>query len=197
MSLSNITEKIQSDARLEAEELLSKAQKQAEEILSSAQASAEAEAAVIRKKAEAEQEGHVQRLIAAERTQMKKDLLGEKQKIIGQVLEEALRHFETMDDGAYEAYITDLLLSSVTEGNEEIIMEEAYKKKLPAGYLVKIGAKLALSGKKPLLHFSQDSPAIGPGLILRRGKVMQDLTVRRQLKLMESELRGETAKILF
>ena len=197
MSLTTITDKIQSEARLEAEGLLSQAEEQANEILSAAKARAEAEAAQIRERAEAEREAHVQRLIAAERTQVKKDLLGEKQKLIGQVFEEALRYFETMDDGAYETYITDLLLASVTDGNEEIVMEEAFRKKLPTGYLVKIGAKLALSGRKPLLHFSQDSPAIGPGLILRRGRVMQDLTVRRQLKLMESELRGETAKILF
>ncbi len=197
MSLSNIVGKIQSDARLEAEELRLHAEERAKEILLAAQDEAKAEASKIRERALAERDSQIQRLIAAEKTQRKKELLEEKQKHITKILEEALHSFETMDDSAYEAYITDLLLSAVTEGNEEIVMEEAYQKKLPAGYLIKVGAKLAMSGKKPLLHYAPDSPPIGPGLILRRGKVREDLTVRRQLKLLESELRGEIAKLLF
>ena len=115
MSLSNIVGKIQSDARLEAEELRLHAEERAKEILLAQQDEAKAEASKIRERALAERDSQIQRLIAAEKTQRKRSF-GRKTKTYTKILEEALHSFETMDDSAYEAYITDLLLSAVTKG---------------------------------------------------------------------------------
>jgi len=195
MNAEQVTGKILSDARGEAEKILQQANEkklteQAE--LDESLARYNEQTQILARKAA---EDKKRQMLSEARMDIAKQYLAQKRKIIDEVFEQAGRKLAELPDEQYRQLMAKLMMDAVETGDEEIIVDKN-EKRINHEFVKQLNRKLG-PGFKGNLRLSGQREDIGGGFILKRGKVRTNASISVLLEQVRSELETEVAKKLF
>jgi V/A-type H+-transporting ATPase subunit E len=197
MSVEKITEKILSDAQAEVQRIQAEIAKKAEKI----QNEGREQAAVIGKEAEEEAKRRAQdqksKDIATAELELRKALLAQKQELIQQVFDKALKHLANLKGQEYQRFVTELLLKVVEVGDEEVVFSSSDGHKIGEKLLEEVNGRLAKEGRKGSLRIVREDRDLQGGFILRRGKMEVNCSLQALFNTVREELEPQVSKILF
>jgi V/A-type H+/Na+-transporting ATPase subunit E len=197
MSLEKIVQRIEQDARNQAEEISKKALAVSDKIIEEAKNQAELVKTQALEKSKEEAELHKQRLISTANLDLRKDILTERQKIIDSAFQEAMDNLLKMKDEEYQKIIINMILPNVLTGNEEIVFSERDKARLGKDFLYKINQEINKAGKKGKLTIARGSYNILGGFVLRRGNIELNNSFESLFNSIREDLEAEVSKVLF
>lgn len=195
METERVTEKIIADAEAEAEEIKQQAQQnqsREQQKLDKQLEEFNRETESLAKKAAGDKE---MRMLASERMDIAKMLLGEKRKILASVFENAHNRLVHLPDDQYRAFITRLMKKAVETGDEEIILDKN-ESRIDDEFVQRLNDEIG-SDKNGGLRLCEDREDLGGGFVLRRGKIKTNVTFRVLLSQVREDIEGRLAGELF
>ena len=195
MDAEQVTEKILSDARAEAEKIKNEAnEKEAAEQAKLAEQLDEykKQTELLAQKAAEEKKLH---LLAAARMEIAKEYLGEKRKILDEVFANAQTRLQSLPDAEYRKLITKLMLEAVETGDEEVIIDNN-ETRIDEAFIQEVNRQLGPGGKANL-RLAGERRNLGGGFVLRHGKIKNNVSLEVLLAQARKELEIELAKELF
>lgn len=191
MSLADIKNKIESDARREAEEIVQKAKEQAASIASASEKQIHEIKEELVKRLEKDGPEIFRRREVVARLDVKKVALGAKQKLIDQAFEQALDELTKLEKKKYLAFCTKLLTKASRTGDESLLLgrnEKHLDSSWVDGFNEKNSSHLVLEeGRLP----------IRAGFILRRGEVDINCSFEMLIRSLREELEKDVVTRLF
>ncbi len=195
MGTEEVVEKILADARAEAEKI----KKQADEKLAGEKAKFDEQLKEHKEKTKALADKLAKdkrlHLLAAERMNIAKEQLAEKNKILDEVFDQAKQQLQSLPDEQYRRLIANLMIETVETGDEEVIID-SQEKRIDADLIDQVNSKLG-SDRKGNLKLADEKMPVGAGFILRRGKVKTNVSINVLLSRTRNELEIDLAKDLF
>lgn len=122
-------------------------------------------------------------------------LLACKQRLIHEVLSEALKRLEALDGEEYFQTMEKLALKSALPGEGTVYFSQRDLKRLPAGFEKKLNE--ALKDKKAVLHISGTPREIDGGFILSYGGIEENCSFESLFHASREALQDTVQKILF
>lgn len=197
MSLEKIIQRIQRDAQGEIDKIKDNASATVNEIIKKAEADAEALKVSLLEDANKEAEQHKQRIVSMAKLDLRKALLEEKQNAIDASFHEAMDSLLKMDHNKYRKMLTEMIITNVVTGEEEIILSKRDKGRLGDNFVKEINRQLSKQNKKGNLTISKDTYEILGGFVLRRGSVELNSSFESLFKSSRDDLESEVSKALF
>ena len=218
--LDRITERILSDAELEAARILSNAEAECQAIRESYSNRAEEIRAELTAEAEKEAAERVARARSSAATQKRNHILTRKSELVDSVFDETLAKMRNLEGEKYTSLLVGLLSACLIEqmeaerisrtlyGEEEAHEPDAYEVILNMrdrdryGKAILDGARKKLTGKLPKEKLSRLALAdvtapIDAGLILRCGDIETNCSFSLLFAQLREELEGEVGQALF
>ncbi|MDP8263780.1 MAG: V-type ATP synthase subunit E family protein [Candidatus Ancaeobacter aquaticus] len=196
MALTDITEKIISDANIKAQEIT----KNAEADVAKIQADARGESSAIRdeilQKAEREILKHKKSARISSDITMRNEILKEKQAVIQDVFVMAKKLLVELPKDTYCQFMKNVLTKAIVTGDEEVLVSSHEKKRLDGAFIASLNDALFPSGKKGDLTIGVDE-SIDYGCILRGKGIRIDCTLETLLILIRTEAQEKLVAILF
>ncbi|MCI6659279.1 MAG: V-type ATP synthase subunit E family protein [Faecalibacterium sp.] len=186
-----IIDKILSDAKHDAGEMLSEALKKAEALVAAKQAEADAEYDLSVEEARKAGEEVVRRRLTVADLEVKKLLLSAKKQAVDEAFEESLKKLLALPKEEYTALVGSMIASAADDG-DVVVISENDKNVLTKAVFDKISAKI---GKK--LTLSDTFGNFRGGVMLLGKGVDKNLTFESELALLRDEVEPEVAKIMF
>ncbi|MDR1471250.1 MAG: V-type ATP synthase subunit E [Synergistaceae bacterium] len=191
MSLAQITEKIELDARAEAEKILERSREQETGIRRSAEAEVKKLEDAAKSRFDRERPEIFKRRDIVARLDVHKIHLDAQRRLIGDVFREGLERLKNLDKGKYLAFCRGLLKEAVESGDEvmEISSGEKY---IDSGWLGEFnnanGTKITLSNERR--DFSG-------GFILNKGRIRINCSWEMLMQAAQERLENEVVYRLF
>ena len=186
-----IIDKILSDAKHDAGEMLSEALKKAEALVAAKQSEADAEYDLSVEEARKAGEEVVRRRLTVADLEVKKLLLSAKKQAVDEAFEESLKKLLALPKEEYTALVGSMIASAADDG-DVVVISENDKNVLTKAVFDKISAKI---GKK--LTLSDTFGNFKGGVMLLGKGVDKNLTFESELALLRDEVEPEVAKIMF
>lgn len=191
MSLAQITEKIRSDAGLEAKEIISRANAAAQDILRRAEEEGDSVRSAFARRFDVERPEIFRRREIVASLDVKKMLLRSRRDVIDDVYTAALDKLRRLPKDQYLSFCEALLASAVTT-KEEVLCIGADEKYLDKAWLdsynQRHGSKLTLA----------DEPAgISGGFILENGRVGVNCSWEMLLRMAREKSEADVIRRLF
>lgn len=186
-----IIDKILSDAKHDAGEMLSEALKKAEALVAAKQAEADAEYDLSVEEARKAGEEVVRRRLTVADLEVKKLLLSAKKQAVDEAFEESLKKLLALPKEEYTVLVGSMIASAADDG-DVVVISENDKNVLTKAVFDKISAKI---GKK--LTLSDTFGNFKGGVMLLGKGVDKNLTFESELALLRDEVEPEVAKIMF
>lgn len=186
-----IIDKILSDAKHDAGEMLSEALKKAEALVAAKQSEADAEYDLSVEEARKAGEEVVRRRLTVADLEVKKLLLSAKKQAVDEAFEESLKKLLALPKEEYTALVGSMIASAADDG-DVVVISENDKNVLTKAVFDKISAKI---GKK--LTLSDTFGNFRGGVMLLGKGVDKNLTFESELALLRDEVEPEVAKIMF
>lgn len=197
MGLDKILEKVDSDARAEAERIEAQAKQQAQAILKAAEQKGQALAAEIAAKAMSQAEEQARRIITLAGLDARRRGLDAKQGLIEQAFDEAESRLAGMPDREYCDLIRRMLLGAVKNGDEEVVLSKRDLTRITPSLIAEVNEALVASGRKGAIKISGSTREMLGGFVLVDGKVESNNTFDVALRLKRDDLEPEIAGVLF
>jgi V/A-type H+-transporting ATPase subunit E len=196
MSLEKIIDRILKDASEEASRIKKEAEAQVEELLEKArqEASALREKTIAESRAVAEE--NRRRAITIAELEARKALLAEKGEALKRAFQGALDRLRAMGLEEYQRAIENMLLRSVEQGDEEVIISSRDRDRLTEAFIKKVNGSLGAAGKEGRLKLSSDFADIEGGFILRTPEAEINGSFEARIRSIRDEAEVEVAKIL-
>ncbi|MDR1514758.1 MAG: hypothetical protein LBS45_03610 [Synergistaceae bacterium] len=191
MSLAQITEKIERDARDEAEKILSAAKEREREI----RRDAEREITHLEDAAKARFEKERPEIFKRREIVAKLDVdklhLGVKRKLIQDVFDEGLNRLNGLKKDEYLKFCESLLREALSSGGEvmEIASSEAF---IGSEWIEAVG-----SGSAKRIVISPDRQDFSGGFVLNNGRVSVNCSFEMLMRVAQEKLEPEVVKRLF
>lgn len=186
-----IIDKILSDAKHDAGEMLSEALKKAEALVAAKQSEADAEYDLSVEEARKAGEEVVRRRLTVADLEVKKLLLSAKKQAVDEAFEESLKKLLALPKEEYTVLVGSMIASAADDG-DVVVISENDKNVLTKAVFDKISAKI---GKK--LTLSDTFGNFKGGVMLLGKGVDKNLTFESELALLRDEVEPEVAKIMF
>ena len=142
-------------------------------------------------------ETRYERLCGAARLQSKKDLLEEKQLLIGEAFDLAVEKLVALPDGDYIDLCARLAAKAAVSGEEEMVFSVSESAERAAAICEKANSLLSEAGKKAALTVSAEKRAIRGGVVLTDGKVEMNCSFELLVGGLRNDLSGAIAGVLF
>ncbi len=192
-----IKEKILQDADIKVNEILEKARLQANEIKEKANQKAAQRVKELSQKSVYDINEKKRIINSMVELEMRKDILASKQQSIEDVFAKALERMNNLDSAKYEQVVFDMLMASVENGDETLIMSENGKSRLSADFLDKVNKALQAAGKKGNIKISDETRNISGGFILVGQGVEVNNSFEAVIRLYRDEIEPKVAEIFF
>lgn len=191
MSLAQITEKIENDARTEAEKILARAREQETEIKRDTDAEVKKLQDAAKTRFDRERpEIHRRRDIVAN-LDVKKLFLGAQRKLIQDVYDEALEKLKKLDRDAYLVFC-ESLLSEASEGGDEVMEVSRDEKFIDADWLSRFN-----SANNTNIKLSDKRQNFSGGFLLNKGRICINCSWEMLVQAAQEKLETEVVKRLF
>lgn len=197
MSVDKIVEKIIGDAEAEARRIEAEASRKVEEIEERAAGEIRRVEEEAEKRAEVEAREQCRRLVSAAQLELRKGVLTEKQNLISQAFERALKRLVELKKDGYQKVVRVLLLKAVEGGDEEIIVCSKDRDRVSPEFLAEVNAEFSARGKKGDLKLSEENRDLAGGFVLRKGRRETNCSFESILASVREELEPKVAEMLF
>lgn len=195
MEAQQVINKILSEAQSEADKIKSDAQEKQSALTTEFDkqlSEYKSQTDTLAKKAGEDKKSH---MLAAARMDITKKYLAEKRKLLQEVFDRAREKLVSMPDEQYKQLMLKLLKTAVETGDEEVIVDEN-EKRIDHEFIKQVNRELG-PGYHGNLRLSDDKEPIGGGLVLRRGKIRNNVSLAVLLDGARKDLEIELAKELF
>jgi V/A-type H+-transporting ATPase subunit E len=197
MAIDRITKKIMEDAEAEAKEILTKAEDEIETVKADTAETIAAIEGKAREEAAKEAEEQKRRIISRAQAEMRKELLAEKQKLIDESFRKAFTSLAELNAEKYSALMKKLLLQSVEEGDEEVILASHDRGVDWSGLVSDVNRQLSAQNRKGALILSGETREMAGGFVLRKGRKEINCDLKLIVESVREELEFEVAHILW
>ncbi len=195
MSLNDLTQKILSDAGMEAEEIEKNASLQADTIISDANSQLEKEREKLRKEAERLANEKYQNIVTLSRIEARNKVLERKQQIINEVFTKVRKKLEEMDATTFKTFAMNLLSNFPPEDKAILVVGKKHKSLIDKDFVQKLNQKVQKKGGSFVL--SDKEPDFNDGFRLVTGDVQIDLSFDSILKSVREDIEIDIIKTLF
>ena len=195
MEKEQVVEKILAEANQEAEQILGQAREKVSDAQAKLQTELEAYRAETGTLAEKSAKDRSDRILAAARMDIRKELNASKISLLGEVFVGAKDRIKSLDDDSYRQFIKKLLIKAVETGDEEVLIG-GDETRIDHEFIKSVNRELG-SGYKGNLRLGGQRVGIEGGFILRRGKVQINVSLEVLLSQARQELEIELAGRLF
>lgn len=197
MSLEKLVERILRDAREHSERINSEALKRKDEILSLAEREAGDLYARNKRASERAAEEDKKQKVTMAALDARKEILAEKQGLIREAFDRAMRAARDLPDDQYVSMIMRLILNVVGGGEGEMLLSPADHERLGGQILSRLNEELERAGRKGRLTLSEETRDITGGFILREEEVEINNSLEAQMSSRREELEPRVVEILF
>lgn len=192
-----IVEKIMHDAGAEAEEVRRQAREEAEQVVEKATREAEQEKEQLLKEGRARADERHRQLVTSAHMDGRRQVLGAKEELINEVLEEAQRELARLPRERYARVLRDLLLAAAGEEEQELILSPRDREDLGPELLEQVRTQRQEQGRPVRLALAEETRPLEGGFVLRQGGVELNYSFFALLRSRQEELEAEVARILF
>jgi len=197
MTIKDISEKIISDARIQADKIIAQAEDNANNIIKKGKKEAENIKNIILYKSNQEASLRKSKILTEANLEAKKIILSEKQKIIENVFNKASESILKLDDKDYRNIIKKMILDNIETGDETIFIDHSDQKKISESFIEDINKELKSKGEKGELKLSTSYLPIKGGVVIGSGKIRKNISLEFLLKKIREELEIQISKDLF
>jgi len=197
MTIKDISEKIISDAKIQADKIIAQAEDNANNIIKKGKKEADNIKNIILYKYNQEASLIKSKILTEANLEAKKIILSEKQKIIENVFNKALESILKLDDKDYLNIIKKMILDNIETGDETIFIDRSDKKKISESFIEDINKELKSKGEKGELKLSTSYLPIKGGVVIGSGKIRKNISLEFLLKKIREELEIQISKDLF
>ncbi|PKP58331.1 hypothetical protein CVT91_08735 [Candidatus Atribacteria bacterium HGW-Atribacteria-1] len=197
MTIKDISEKIISDARIQADKIIAQAGDNANNIIKKGKKEADNIKNIILYKYNQEASLIKSKILTEANLEAKKNILSEKQKIIKNVFDKALESILKLDDKDYRNIIKKMILDNIETGDETIFIDHSDREKISESFIEDINKELKSKGEKGKLKLSTSYLPIKGGVVIGSGKIRKNISLEFLLKKIREELEIQISKDLF
>jgi V/A-type H+-transporting ATPase subunit E len=197
MSLEKILEKIIQDSEQEIEKILGEAKARASQIIEEGRREAERVVQELTREGEENARKVRERIVTLASLESRKRILGEKQRILGEVYQEVEKRIRNLNKRDYRELIKKIMLQSCQTGEELVVIGEKDREKIDEKLIETVNAQLVKAGKKGKLKLSSEPTPISDGFILKLGKIEINSSWANILRPVREKTEDEVIKILF
>lgn len=191
MSLAQITEKIEQDARAEAEKIRARAREQEAEINEEASAAIEKIDASAKLRFDRERPEIFRRRDIVAKLDVNKLMLGAQRRLIQDVFGGALTNLNALGRDEYLAFC-ERLLKEATESGDEVMEISTNEKHIDKAWLDKFNEK---HGTK--ITFAETRRNISGGFLLNKGRICINCSWEMLVQTAQEKLETEVVRRLF
>lgn len=191
MSLAQITEKIENDARVESQKILDRAHEQEAQVKHETEAEVKKLADAAQRRFDRERPEIFKRRDIVARLDVNKIELGAKRKLIQDVFDDALERLKTLGRDEYLAFCGRLLKEAVGSGDE--VMQISEKEQ----YLDKSWLDKFNGDNKTRITLSDQRIDISGGFVLNEGRIAINCSWDMLMQAAQEKLETEVVKRLF
>ena len=197
MTIRDINNKIISDARIQAENIIAQAEDNENNIIKKGEKEADNIKNTILYKKNQEAFLKKSKILTEANLGVKKTILSEKQKIMEDVFGNALESILKSGNKNYQNFIKKLVLDNVEKGDETIFIGHSDKNRISEDFIEDINKELKAKGKKGELKLSTSYLPIKGGIIIGSGAIRKNISLELLLKNVREESETQISKILF
>jgi len=197
MTIRDINNKIISDARIQAENIIAQAEDNENNIIKKGEKEADNIKNIILYKKNQEAFLKKSKILTEANLGVKKTILSEKQKIMEDVFGNALETILKSGNKNYQNFIKKLVLDNVEKGDETIFIGHSDKNRISEDFIEDINKELKAKGKKGELKLSTSYLPIKGGIIIGSGAIRKNISLELLLKNVREESETQISKILF
>jgi V/A-type H+-transporting ATPase subunit E len=192
-----IIEKIVQDSGVRAEEIINGAKAQATDIIKRANISAANKVEELKKKAENEINDKNRIFNSMAELEVRNELLNTKQEVIAKVFKGALDQLSSMDFKQYMELLNNMIVRAVETGEEEIVLSQKDKDRIPKSFIDEVNNILQQNGKIGALKLSNDTINISGGFLLKSSGVEINNSFEALIRMHRDEIEPKVAELLF
>ena len=197
MTIKDISEKIISDAKIQADKIIAQAEDNANKITNKGRKEADNIKKTILHKINQEASLKKSKILTEANLGVKKTILSEKQKIMEDVFDNALESILKLSNKEYQSFIKKLILDNIEKGDETIFIGHSDKNRISKDFIEDINKELKAKGKKGELKLSDSYLPIKGGIIIGSGAIRKNVSLELLLKNVREESEMQISKILF
>ena len=197
MTIKDISEKIISDAKIQADKIIAEAEDNANNIKSKGRKEADNVKKTILYKINQEASLKKSKILTEANLGAKKTILSEKQKIMGDVFANALESILKLSNKEYQNFIKKLILDNIEKGDETIFIGNSDKNRISKVFIEDTNKELKAKGKKGELKLSDSYLQMKGGIIIGSGAIRKNISLELLLKNVREESETQISKILF
>jgi V/A-type H+-transporting ATPase subunit E len=191
MSLAQITEKIEQDARAEAQKILDRAKEQEAEVKSASDAEVRKLEETAQGRFDRERPEIFKRRDIVARLDVNKLRLGAQRRLIQDVFDGALEKLKSLDKNGYAAFCKALLKKAAQEGQGELVLAKK-EKYLDKAWLDKFNAENGTN-----ISLSEERGDFSGGFVLNNGRIDINCSWEMLMQAAQEKLETEVVKRLF
>ena len=197
MTIKDISEKIISDAKIQADKIIAQAEDNANNITNKGRKEADNIKKTILYKINQEASLKKSKILTEANLGAKKTILLEKQKIMEDVFGNALESFLKLGNKDYQNFMKKLILDNIEKGDETIFIGSPDKNRISKDFIEDINKELKAKDKKGELKLSDSFLPIKGGIIIGSGTIRKNISLELLLKNVREESETQISKILF
>ena len=197
MTIKDISEKIISDARIQADKIIAQAEDNANNIIKKGKKEADNIKNLILYKYNQEASLRKSKILTEANLDAKKIILSEKQKIIEDIFNKASESILKLNDKDYRNIIKKMILDNIETGDETIFIDHSDQKKISESFIEDMNKELKFKGEKGELKLSTSYLPIKGGVVIGSGKIRKNISLEFLLKKIREELEIQISKDLF
>ena len=193
-NISNLTSKILEDAEDKKTSILNDANEQRDKIIAKKEEEASAEEKLILERAERDAAARKERIISGAELNSRNEKLAAKQKVINSVFESSVEALCNLSNEELKDFVTDTILNSGIEGNQNLILNEEGAKVITTEVLNEINNKL---NSKATITLSSEKRNFKGGFILEKDGIEINNTYEALVSSIKDDLSLKVAQVLF
>ena len=193
-NISNLTSKILEDAEDKKTSILNDANEQRDKIIAKKEEEASAEEKLILERAERDAAARKERIISGAELNSRNEKLAAKQKVINLVFESSVEALCNLSNEELKDFVTDSILNSGIEGNQNLILNEEGAKVITTEVLNEINNKL---NSKATITLSSEKRNFQGGFILEKDGIEINNTYEALVSSIKDDLSLKVAQVLF
>ena len=193
-NISNLTSKILEDAEDKKTSILNDANEQRDKIIAKKEEEASAEEKLILERAERDAAARKERIISGAELNSRNEKLAAKQKVINLVFESSVEALCNLSNEELKDFVTDSILNSGIEGNQNLILNEEGAKVITTEVLNEINNKL---NSKATITLCSEKRNFKGGFILEKDGIEINNTYEALVSSIKDDLSLKVAQVLF
>ena len=197
MSLEKILEKIIQDSDKEIKKIIDEAESRASQIIEEGKREGERAVQQLTREGIENARKAGERIVTLASLESRKRILGEKQRILGEVYREVEKRIRNLNGRDYRELVKRIMLESCQSGEELVVVGKNDRKRIDQKLINSVNAELVKAGKKGKLKLSSEPASIPDGFILKSGKIEISNSWENILRSLREKTEDEVIKLLF